>query len=53
MFVKLNTSSVRLTTYDIVVAQYEAATESQATRYGDLGSLVLDIACLLEPEWEL
>lgn len=64
VFVKLNTSSVRLTTYDIVVAQYEEATGKslhevieeihaddrggRATRYADLGTLVLDIACLLE-----
>lgn len=62
VFVKTNTSNIRLSSFDIVVAQVEAATGSSlhelmegvssevpnANRYGDLGTLALDIACMRE-----
>ncbi len=60
VFVKMNTNSVKLTSYDVIVAQLEAVAGQSlhdlveslgtevptASRYGDLGDLVLDIACL-------
>lgn len=60
VFIKMNTSSVRLSAYDIVVAQLEEATGQSlhdlvegmqaavpaVTRYFDAGSLVLDVAAL-------
>ena len=60
VFIKMNTSNVRLTPFDIVVAQVEAAADSSlhdlldaihaevpaADAYGDLGTLLLDVACL-------
>lgn len=60
VFVKMNTSNVRLSAFDIVVAQLEAATGASlhdllddlkaavppAEAYHDLGSLVLDVAAL-------
>lgn len=60
VFVKMNTSNIRLTSFDIVVAQVEAAAEASmheilegigsevptAAAYGDLGTLLLDVACL-------
>lgn len=60
VFVKMNTSNIRLTPFDIVVAQVEAAAEASmheilegigsevptAAAYGDLGTLLLDVACL-------
>jgi hypothetical protein len=60
VFVKMNTSSVRLTTYDIVVALVEEESGKslhehvndlkdavpRAAEYGDLPSLVLDVAAL-------
>lgn len=60
VFVKMNTSNIRLTPFDIVVAQVEAAAGASmheilegigsyvpsAAAYGDLGTLLLDIACL-------
>lgn len=60
VFIKMNTSNIRLSPFDIVVAQVEAAagismhellegvrTEvPDADAYGDLGTLLLDIACL-------
>ena len=60
VFVKMNTSNIRLTPFDIVVAQVEAAAGASmheildgigsevpcAGAYGDLGTLLLDIACL-------
>ncbi|MGH7747296.1 MAG: GmrSD restriction endonuclease domain-containing protein, partial [Candidatus Dormibacteria bacterium] len=60
VFVKMNTSNIRLTPFDIVVAQVEAAAGASmheilegigsevpsASAYGDLGTLLLDVACL-------
>jgi hypothetical protein len=60
VFIKMNTSNVRLTAFDIVVAQVEAAAGTslhelldgirlavpETESYGDLGTLLLDIACL-------
>lgn len=60
VFVKMNTSNFKLTAFDVVVAQVEAAAgasmheildgvHSQVPRaadYGDLGTLLLDVACL-------
>lgn len=60
VFIKMNTSNVRLTSFDIVVAQVEAAAGSSlhdlldaihaevptSDAYGDLGTLLLDVACL-------
>lgn len=60
VFVKMNTSNIRLTPFDIVVAQVEAAAGASmheilegigsevpsAGAYGDLGTLLLDVACL-------
>jgi Protein of unknown function DUF262 len=60
VFVKMNTSNIRLSPFDIVVAQVEAAADASmheilegvdsevpnARAYGDLGTLLLDIACL-------
>lgn len=60
VFIKMNTSSVRLSSYDIVVAQLEEATGQSlhdlvqdletavpaVTRYFETGSLVLDVAAL-------
>ncbi len=60
VFVKTNTSHMRLTSFDIVVAQVEAAADSsmhelldgiaaevpRASAYGDLGTLLLDVSCL-------
>ncbi|MGP5718186.1 GmrSD restriction endonuclease domain-containing protein [Glutamicibacter arilaitensis] len=60
VFIKMNTSSVRLSAYDIVVAQLEEATGQSlhdlvqdletavpaVTRYFETGSLVLDVAAL-------
>ncbi len=60
VFVKMNTSNIRLTPFDIVVAQVEAAADASmheilegigsevpsAGAYGDLGTLLLDVACL-------
>lgn len=62
VFIKMNTSSVRLTAYDIVVAQLEEATGASlhdlveelrgavpaAVHYRDLGGWVLDVAALRE-----
>ena len=62
VFIKMNTSSVRLSTFDIVVAQFEeAAGESlhdlvdglrrqvpDAHRYRDVGNWVLDVASMRE-----
>lgn len=62
VFVKMNTSNIRLTPFDIVVAQVEAAASASmheileavrsevpdAATYGDLGTLLLDVSCLLE-----
>lgn len=62
VFIKMNTSAVRLTPFDIIVAQLEAATGESlhdlledlrvevpsAERYGDLGDLVLNVAALHE-----
>ena len=62
VFIKMNTSSVRLSTYDIVVAQVEAATGMSlrelegalrsavpaAERYVDVPDLVLRVAALRE-----
>ena len=62
VFIKMNTSSVRLSTYDIVVAQVEAATDKSlrdleggllssvptATRYVDVSDLILRVAALRE-----
>ena len=61
VFIKMNTSNVKLTPFDIVVAQVEAAAErsmhdllDQITvdvpgleDLGDLGTLLLDVSCLL------
>ncbi len=60
VFIKMNTSNVRLTAFDVVVAQVEASAGSSlhdlldavhaevpnASAYGDLGTLLLDVACL-------
>ncbi|ODR09836.1 hypothetical protein BHQ15_05975 [Mycolicibacillus koreensis] len=60
VFVKMNTSNIRLTPFDIVVAQVEAAAGAsmhellegissqvpKASAYGDLGTLLLDVSCL-------
>ncbi|MFH5227863.1 GmrSD restriction endonuclease domain-containing protein, partial [Antrihabitans spumae] len=60
VFIKMNTSSVRLTAFDIIVAQLEAATDNSlhdliddlhtavpgASRYTDLGNLVLNVAAM-------
>lgn len=60
VFIKMNTSSVRLSAFDIVVAQLEEATGQSlhelvddlraavpsVTRYRDMGSLVLDVAAM-------
>jgi hypothetical protein len=60
VFIKMNTSSVRLTSFDIVVAQLEEATGQSlhelveelsaavptAHRYVDVGTLALDVAAL-------
>ena len=60
VFVKMNTSNIRLTPFDIVVAQVEAAAEAsmhellegiasevpRAAAYADLGTLLLDVSCL-------
>lgn len=60
VFVKMNTSNIRLTPFDIVVAQVEAAAGAsmhellegissqvpKASAYGDLGTLLLDASCL-------
>jgi len=60
VFVKMNTSNIRLTPFDIVVAQVEAAAGASmhellegiasqvptASAYGDLGTLLLDVSCL-------
>lgn len=62
VFMRMNTSSVRLSAFDIVVAQLEEATGQSlhdlvddlraavpaAARYRDLGNLVLDVAALRE-----
>lgn len=60
VFVKMNTSNIRLTPFDIVVAQVEAAADAsmhelldgirsevpEAEPYADLGNLLLDVSCL-------
>jgi hypothetical protein len=60
VFVKMNTSNIRLTPFDIVVAQVEAAAGAsmhellegiaslvpKASEYAELGTLLLDVACL-------
>lgn len=62
VFVKMNTSNIRLTAFDIVVAQVEAAAGASmhellegvkaeapmAEAYGDVGETILDTACLRE-----
>jgi len=62
VFIKMNTSSVPLTSFDIVVAQIEAASETSlhdlvetlgftvpsALYYRDIGNWVLDVAALRE-----
>ena len=62
VFIKMNTSSVHLSTYDIVVALVEeetgkslhehvdalAASVTRAAEYADLPSLVLDVVALLQ-----
>jgi hypothetical protein len=62
VFIKMNTSSVKLTTYDVIVALVEGETGKslhehvdeladacpRASEYADLPSLVLDLAALLQ-----
>lgn len=62
VFIQMNTSAIRLTAFDIVVAQFEAANDSSlhelvegvehkvadASRYRDIGQWVLDVAALRE-----
>lgn len=60
VFLKMNTSNIKLSPFDIVVAQVEASAGAsmhelldgiraevpEAEAYGDLGTLLLDVACL-------
>lgn len=51
VFINMNTSSVKLSSYDIVVAQYEAATgESLHDQVAELGAAVPRLAFYREAE---